>query len=157
MRLKLSSAPLISKFGKGILFSTLSDFLDWLIDWLTDWFVLIYKPGETIQCTALFSHGTQVAMFSRKCRAGIFISKTVAWGGIPGEITWSKKHKDCYPIKECGKKLAQKENYKNQKTKPSLPMTLAHSLYWPKPLGVLTYLAERGCAALMGRLFTRNP
>ena len=26
-------------------------------------FVLIYKPGETMQCAALFSHGTQVAMF----------------------------------------------------------------------------------------------
>ena len=25
------------------------------------------------------------------------------------------------------------------------------------PGGVLTYLAERGCAALMGRFFTRNP
>ena len=39
-------------------------------------FVLIYKPGETIQCATLFSHGTQVAMFSRKCRAGISVSKT---------------------------------------------------------------------------------
>ena len=26
-----------------------------------------------------------------------------------------------------------------------------------RPRGVLTYLAERGCAALMGRFFTRNP
>ena len=32
---------------------------------------------------------------------------------------------------------------------------------WSGPVypggGVLTYLAERGCAALMGRFFTRNP
>ena len=27
----------------------------------------------------------------------------------------------------------------------------------PEPRGVLIYLAERGCAALMGRFFTRNP
>ena len=33
-------------------------------------FVLINKPGETIRYAALFSHGTQVAMFSQKCRAG---------------------------------------------------------------------------------------
>ena len=26
-----------------------------------------------------------------------------------------------------------------------------------KPGGVFTYLAERGCAALMGRFFTKNP
>ena len=45
-------------------------------------FVLIYKPGETIQCPALLSHGTQIAMFSRKCIAGIFISKTGIRGGI---------------------------------------------------------------------------
>ena len=62
----------------------------------------VYKPGETIQCAALFSHGTQVAMFSRKCRAGISISKP-AWGGIPKEKK-EKNHKDCNPIKECGKK-----------------------------------------------------
>ena len=49
-------------------------------------FVLIYKPGETIQCIALFSHGTQVAMFSQKCGAGILISKT-GIGRDPKEIT----------------------------------------------------------------------
>ena len=31
------------------------------------------------------------------------------------------------------------------------------SLFQARGGGVLTYLAERGCAALMGRFFTRNP
>ena len=39
-------------------------------------FVLINNPGETIQCAALFSYGFHVAVFSQKCWASIFISKT---------------------------------------------------------------------------------
>ena len=58
-------------------------------------FVLIYKPGETIQCAALFSHGTQVAMFSQKCRAGISISKT----GMRRDPKRKKKHKNIVLLK----------------------------------------------------------
>ena len=48
-----------------------------------------------------------------------------------------------------------------------IPIVLKGLLSWllkllivcmvPRGGGVLTYLAERGCAALMGRFFTRNP
>ena len=37
----------------------------------------------------------------------------LAWGGIPPKIHKTKELDDCNPIKECGKKQAQKENYKN--------------------------------------------
>ena len=36
-----------------------------------------------------------------------------------------------------------------------LPFTFNDAMILPG--GVLTYLAEQGCAALMGRFFTRNP
>ena len=45
--------------------------------------------GETIQCAALFSHGTQVAMFTRKCSAGNYISKT----GMGRDPKMKKKRK----------------------------------------------------------------
>ena len=76
-------------------------------------FVLIYKPRETIQCAALFSHGTQVAMFSWKCRACISISKT-SMGTDPKRKNIKQKiTKTATLSKRVAKKQAQKENYKN--------------------------------------------
>ena len=75
-------------------------------------FVLIYKPGETIQCAALLSHGTQVAMFSRKCRAGI--SPRPVWGGIPEKKSIKQKiMKTATLSKRATRKQAQKEKDKN--------------------------------------------
>ena len=92
-------------------------------------FIFIYKPGETIQWAALFSHGTQVAMFSRKCRARISISKT-GMGRDPKRKNIKQKiTKTATLSKSVARKQAQKESYKNQKKKPSP----AHPCHRPLP------------------------
>ena len=86
-------------------------------------FVLIYKPGETIQLPALFFHGTQVAMLSQKCRAGISISKTGMGRDPKRKKHKAKHHEDCNPIKECGKKTGAEgelQELKNQ-ARPTMP------------------------------------
>ena len=50
-------------------------------------FVLIYKLGETIQCAALFSHGTQWPSCSLENAGLASLSPRPAWGGIPKEKT----------------------------------------------------------------------
>ena len=100
-------------------------------------FVLFYKPRETIQCETLFSHGTQVAMFSRKCRAGISISKT-GMGRNPKRKKKKKKkkkknikqknHEDCNPIKECGKKTGAEGELQELKKQAQPTHATTHSL-----------------------------
>ena len=82
------------------------------------------QTWETIQCTAFFSHGTQVAMFSQTCRTGISISKTGMGRDPKRKKHKAKKHKDCNPIKECGKKAGadgELQELKKKKTSPAYP------------------------------------
>ena len=92
-------------------------------------FVLTYKPGETIQCAALFSHGTQVAMFSRKCRAGISISKTGMGRNPKRKDIKQKNHKDCNRIQECSNKTGAEGELQELKKNQAQPtQATAHSL-----------------------------
>ena len=61
----------------------------------------------------MFSHGTWVAMFSRKCKAGISISKTGTGRDPKRKYIEQNNTMTATLSKSVARKQAQKENYKN--------------------------------------------
>ena len=83
----------------------------------------LFTNLETIQRAALFCHGTQVAMFSRKCRVGISISKAGMGRDPPKKYIKQKIPMTANLSKSAARNSRRRRITRTKKQSPAHPVT----------------------------------